>query len=177
VVATAPAEHAWTLECEHVAHKAVGGYFLPGGEHADLVQEARIGVLKATRTFRVGSGDFGGWAFRCARAAVIDAVHAATCGKHGPLNYGLRLDGPPHQSDDESCTLGDAVPGGQDPAEIAEAREELARVLAICEHLSPLEFDCITRVRLGGEPYTAIGEHKRVDNAMQRATAKLRAAA
>ena len=45
---------AWTPRHEAIANGAAKGFWVVGQDHEDLVQEARIGVLKAMRQWQPG---------------------------------------------------------------------------------------------------------------------------
>ncbi len=164
----------WTRECEAVACRAAKGYFIMGADHADLVQEARIGVLKAMRTWDATRGPIGAFMFTCAHAEVVTALVASQRGKRRVMNDALRFAAPLGEG-----TLADVVAGGVDPARIVIARDDAVRLLRQVAALSPIERDSIVRVRIHGESYWSDGGKaaKRTDNALQRATRKLKMAA
>src|SRR6058998_1628475 len=57
-----------------MAHAAADGWTLPGGEHDDLAQEARLAIARAVDCFRGDPENFERFAWVCARHRVIDAV-------------------------------------------------------------------------------------------------------
>lgn len=175
---TAPAlaERGWTLQHERIARHATRGYYLPGAEHEDLVQEARIGVMKAITSYRPDRGcTFATFAATCARAEVVNAVHWATRNKRTVFDRARRFDEP---IGDDGLTLGDFVAAlDGDPEHVALQHERVRAVLAALDDLTPLERECVVRAHIYGEPYDDIGPRKRVDNALQRAGVKLRAVA
>src|ERR687892_728793 len=68
-------------------------FYLPGGDADDLVQEARIGFMKAVRFYRGGRGSsFGTFAELCVARQLAGAVTVARRGKHQPLDEAARSD-------------------------------------------------------------------------------------
>lgn len=175
---------AWTPDLEAIAQRAVGSYFLPGGDRADLVQEARIGILRGLGDYdadRSPHGHRDGFLALCAVRGVITAVKNATRGKHRPLNYAASLDRDVDLGAQDGTTGGivalvDVVadPTATDPLEHVLALEALAELGARLATLTPLERTAYLRVELDGEPYLAVGDRRSVDNALQRARHKLR---
>lgn len=171
---------AWTRDCEWIARSVARDYYLAGGDHQDTLQEARFGVWKALRDYREEMpAAFPHFARLCAKRQVMSGVKVALARKHGPLNDSMRLEQPTPDSDSGTATLGDVIPfrDGEDPLRIILALEAARELLKAISLLSPLERECVERVLLAGEEYAAVGDHKRVDNAIQRARAKLRAVA
>ncbi len=67
-------------------------YFVPGGDHEDVRQQAMIGFWKAVRDFSGGAGaSFPSFARTCMQRQVITAVKAANRMKHSPLNESDRI--------------------------------------------------------------------------------------
>ena len=67
-------------------------YFVPGGDHEDVRQQAMIGFWKAVRDFSAGAGaSFPSFARTCMQRQVITAVKAANRMKHSPLNESDRI--------------------------------------------------------------------------------------
>ncbi len=153
-----------TLEdyCQLVAHQ----YFAPGLETQDLVQEARIGVWKAQRSFDPSRGDWELFARLAAKRNVITAVRAATRDKHAVLSHAVSYDEPTSNGDD---TLADRLPA---PTDIAREYEQRERVRGLFGKLSGLEAD-VVRHRLAGDALQVDG--KAIDNALQRARRKAQA--
>lgn len=68
-------------------------FYLPGGQADDLVQEARIGFLKAVRFYRGGRGSsFWTFAELCVSRQLAGAIGAARRAKHRPLKEAARGD-------------------------------------------------------------------------------------
>jgi RNA polymerase sporulation-specific sigma factor len=67
-------------------------YFVPGGDHEDVRQQAMIGFWKAVRDYTGGAGaSFPSFARTCMQRQVITAVKAANRMKHSPLNDSDRI--------------------------------------------------------------------------------------
>lgn len=60
---------------EPVLRRIASGYFIPGGDQDDVVQEARVGLFKAIRDYDASTRTpFGAFASLCIRRQVITAV-------------------------------------------------------------------------------------------------------
>lgn len=148
-------------------------YFLPGGDHDDLVQEGMIGAFKAVRDYDPTVGmNFNSFARLCIERNVITAVKTATRQKHQTLTHAQRV----VASNNESIADDDAFdvipdPRDGDPLTVLIQREQLAELAGGIMRLSPLERAATLRFA-GGESYSDmadLGDTKRVDNALQRA--------
>lgn len=161
--------------CDWIARQ----YFAPGLEHQDLVQEARIGVWRAQRTFDPSRGEWERFAKMAAKRQVITAIKTATRGKHRSLNTAASYDEP--ITDDGNLTLADCLPASTDVALECESRERVGcLVQALSLGLSELEVD-VLRHRIAGDDYASTGadlgvNHKCVDNALQRIRRKAQSA-
>jgi RNA polymerase sporulation-specific sigma factor len=148
-------------------------FYAPGLSADDLIQEARIGLAKAVRDFR-GTPDpahFNAFAALCIRRQVITAVRAARGNKHLILSEAAALDAP---IDDYGTTIAELVPNATaDLADVVQLRWDTRQLLARFDRLTPREREAAERHWLAGEPYSAIGPDKSVDNALQRARRKL----
>lgn len=77
---------------EGTVHNVAKRYFVPGGDHDDVRQQAMIGFWKAVRDFTPGAGSrFPGFAQSCMQRQVITAVKAANRKKHAPLTVSDRI--------------------------------------------------------------------------------------
>lgn len=164
-----------------VSHYAAGF----GLDRDDIAQEARIGIAAAVRRFD-GRGHFSAFAYMCAERAVISACIAARRHKHAPLNDAHDLHG---VHPDGAWSLADRLPAETPtPEQVCLARESLARVLAAVDRLSTLERIAVLCVAPGAgsvrgeKSYAEVGAAfavtpKQIDNALQRARKKLKAAA
>lgn len=169
----------WTDVCESIARNAVHGFFAPGMEREDLLQEARIGVLYALEHWCPERGSaFAPFAYRAARARVGDAVKGALRLKHRALNEARSFAEPAIRLTREVVPLGDTIADDRrGPVDRVLAREEAARVAAGWDRLTEIEREAVTRCAIAGESYAAVGPFKSVDNALQRARHKLAVAA
>jgi hypothetical protein len=149
-----------------------GKFFAPGHERQDFAQEARIALLVAVRAWNAERGvdGFLGFASMVVKRRLQSALKLALAGKHGPLAEALDLDSPAGGL--EVGTLADLVAGGVDPLAVVIAREKVAGVVGAVGRMSELERRAIAML-LSGESYAG---DKTIDNAMQRARRKLRAA-
>lgn len=149
-------------------------YFIRGGDHDDVVQEAMIGLFKAVQSFDPGEGArFAAVAARRSEQAIIDAVRKAEAKKNSILNESVSLE-------NYVPSTGDEWLGGAEPEPRAEESEtNLARALEGLElKLSPLELN-VLKMRLKDKSYREIAETlevstKAVDNALQRIRLKLK---
>ena len=145
-------------------------FYLPGGDVDDLVQEARIGFMKAVRFYRGGRGSsFHTFAQLCVSRQLAGAIAAATRAKHRPLNESVRGDQAEHSLA--------AVPDRKDPLGQLVAREGLGDLVGQAGEFSELERDTLAHALAGwstGEAARRLGRPRRsTDNALQRAKRKL----
>lgn len=147
----------------------VSCYYLPKGERADLMQEARLGAWSAIRDWESGRGaSFMTFARQCIHRKVITGVKTATRVKHTPLNGSVPDENVPARAS-----------AGSDPADLLTRRGRLLDAAAAAHKLplSSLESE-VLRLFDDGQPYVEIaarlGTHeKSIDNALQRARRKL----
>lgn len=165
-----------------LVEKVSAGFFLPGSDRDDLLQEARYALWDACRCYRPERGvTFRTFASRVIRKQLVSKVIVANRGKHLVLTRAIR-----EGRNDE----GDLVPIldlladlGSDPADVLVAREEFDRVVrVVCDDLSPLERRAVIGFANGLSYAEIEGVHdaasvKQVDNALSRARKKLREAA
>jgi RNA polymerase sporulation-specific sigma factor len=151
---------------------------LPGGDSDDLEQQVRLAILDAARDWdpkrRV---PFRAFAWICAVRAARLAVRSALAGKHGPINQALALTEPGPGGLPLAETIADTTRPDDDPHAKAIAREELERILARLDMLSPFERDVLA-LSLNGREYWEIAARletnlRAVNNALQRARRKL----
>ena len=145
-------------------------FYLPGGDADDVVQEARIGFMKAVRFYRGGRGSsFRTFAELCVSRQLADAIAAARCAKHRPLNEAAR-------GDHAERTLA-AVPDRDEPIDLVVARDRLGELLCQAGEFSELERKALAHALAGwssGEAARRLGLPRRsTDNALQRAKRKL----
>jgi RNA polymerase sporulation-specific sigma factor len=145
-------------------------FYLPGGDADDLVQEARIGFMKAVRFYRGGRGSgLRTFAELCVSRQLAGAIAAARRGKHRPLNEGAR--------GDEAERMVAAVPDRDDPVDLLVARDRLSDLVRQAGEFSELERNALAHVLAGwssAEAARRLGLPRRsTDNALQRAKRKL----
>jgi len=158
------------------------GYFLVGGDHDDVEQEALIGLYKAARDFKPEhQASFRSFAELCITRQIITAIKTATRQKHQPLNQYVSISStrPVDQEGERSVEDMLTDPKGDgDPAEQLLADERMANMRSsMAEMLSGLEVE-VLRLYVEGKSYQEIGEHlgrhtKSIDNALQRIKRKL----
>ena len=156
------------------------GYFLPGGDADDIVQEALIGLYKAVRDYRSDrQASFRGFAEVCITRQIMTAVKTAGRRKHQPLNHYVSISRPPEEGSVEGVLerMLDHHHAA-DPADRVVADGEAAAVgRRLASVLSGFEVD-VLRLFVAGQSYQEIGnllgrQVKSVDNALQRIKRKL----
>ena len=155
--------------------------FISGAEKDDVIQEGMIGLYKAIRSYDADKRkSFYAFAELCITRQMITAIKTATRKKHFPLNSYVSLDGTAYESDDASQTLMDVTVGMEEstPEQIYLEKESIRDInKMIDDKLSLLERD-VLEMYLMGYTYGQIASmldkpQKSVDNALQRAKAKL----
>jgi RNA polymerase sporulation-specific sigma factor len=163
--------------CRH----EVDRWFVEGMDRDDLLQEARLEAWLSSLTWRPGGGSSArSWARMHVHSRMQDLLtRSLRMARRGNVEA-LRLDAPASR-DDDSVPLGDLIPDGQpgvheQAVKRSEptAKETLHR-LAERARLSDFEHRCVLGV-MAGQSYAELGNEKAVDNALQRAKTKLRAA-
>jgi RNA polymerase sporulation-specific sigma factor len=144
--------------------------YLPGGDADDIVQEARVGFMKAVRFYRGGAGSsFHTFARLCVSRQLAGAIAAARRAKHQPLNEAAR-------GDQAERTLA-AVPDRDEPIDQLVARDRLGDLVRQAGKFSELERNTLAHALAGwstGEAARRLGLPRRsTDNALQRAKRKL----
>jgi RNA polymerase sporulation-specific sigma factor len=160
----------------HIAHQ----YYAPGLDHDDLVQEALVGLCEAWHDYDPARNiEFTKFAAMCMKRELFTVIRLARTGKREILNKAVSLDGPvtdERHDGTEPPRLGGVLAGGVDPAVVAAGREQLAEIVDIfSRRCSPTEQEALAIV-LNGESYINRPDAKRIDNAIQRARRKLKAA-
>ncbi len=98
-------------------------YFVPGGDHQDVRQQAMIGFWKAVRDYSEAAGSaFPSFARTCMQRQVITAVKAANRMKHAPLTSADRI----AHHDSESSE--DGVPAGRQLPSVSHERSVVERL-------------------------------------------------
>lgn len=156
-------------------------YFGPGLDRDDLRQEALVGLHNAVRDYKAHRHSaFRGFARLCIERQVITAVKTATRRKHAPLSEAWPLDVPvsKRMAEGDTYTLAELVPDIKaDVVDLLDVRSKLARLKRAVWALSELERDVVLAIATGAS-YEEISVDldvslKSVDNAIQRARAKL----
>lgn len=81
-------------------------YFVPGGDHEDVRQQAMIGFWKAVRDYSDSAGAaFPSFARTCMQRQVITAVKAANRMKHAPLTESDRIAHHDSEHDDDRGSI------------------------------------------------------------------------
>ena len=141
-------------------------YFLQGADQDDLIQEGRIGLCNAVRSFRKDRHrNFDTFAELCVRRRVQSAIRTATRQKHGPLNQAVSWNQNPAEP-----VVGAIVSGPNHD-------ESVDLNLFLCDQLTALE-KAVLSGYLAGHSYLEMGHSlsclpKSVDNALQRAKRKI----
>ncbi len=142
--------------------------FLVGGDREDLIQEGMIGLFKAIRDYKEGSGaPFAAFAKLCVERQMYTAIEAAGRLKNAPLNGYVSLS-------EETENLMD---GGIEDAVIEKTSYQQI-YSNVQENLSEMEKE-VLELFLEGKEYTEIAKilgktDKSVDNALQRIKGKIR---
>jgi RNA polymerase sporulation-specific sigma factor len=157
------------------------GYFLVGGDHDDIEQEALIGLYKAARDFRPEhQASFRAFAELCITRQIITAIKTATRQKHQPLNQYVSISGVRGGDEPGERSVEDLLHShaDTDPADSVVSSERLSVMRsAMAEMLSGLEVD-VLKLYVEGKSYQEIGDElgrhvKSIDNALQRIKRKL----
>lgn len=145
-------------------------YWIPGADRQDVEQEAMVALWHAARDYRAGHGTtFKTFAKLVIRRHLIECVRAGLRGKHSLLSRAARV---AVNDEDEQIAIVELLAGGRDPADIVVALEEIRALRVAIAGLSPLERKGLGHV-VAGVQYR---RDRQVDNAIQRARRKLRAA-
>lgn len=154
------------------------GYYIPGGDADDIVQEALIGLYKAVRDYRPDrEASFCVFAELCITRQIRTAVKTAQRRKHQPLNSYVSISRPRPEDSTEVAVEG-LVDDHSDPADDVIAADDARAVdRAVAAMLSGFEID-VLRLFVAGQSYQEIGavlgrRVKAVDNALQRVKRKL----
>ena len=155
------------------------GWSLPGADPEDVVGEAFVGLARALAHHDVdGDVPLGAFVHRCVRAALVDALRAATRHKHRLLTEAAPLVDvdPAGTAARPTCRAALAGPT-HDPEQRLLAAERLRAVAGGLAHLSSVERD-VVRLRAGGYPPAEVARRtgrgpRGVDNAWQRARRRL----
>ena len=168
-LAQAGSEEAFTLlvaQCEPMLRAQVAHFRFSSADAEDAAQEGLLGLLSAVRSFD-SSRDA---SFR---------TYASTCVRNRLLSFWRRRVRAAEVPMEDVSAVADEIAQADDPAAQMMEREAAAQMLErIKSALSRREYAVLLRY-LDGLPYTVIATQlqmttKAVDNALQRARAKLR---
>lgn len=96
-------------------------YFVPGGDHDDVRQQAMIGFWKAVRDYAADAGaSFPSFARTCMQRQVITAVKAANRMKHSPLNESDRIAHHDAEHDEDQRSAGVQLPSVSHEGSVVE---------------------------------------------------------
>lgn len=163
-----------------IRYKA-SGYFLPGGDAQDVIQEAMIGFYKGIRDYDGQKSSLRSFLDLCISRQIITAIKTATRKKHDPLNNAVSLHAPPKGGDDGDIDsrLEDALADKSTPLdEMVAGKETFEDLLnTLTSELSPLESAAL-KLFMEGYDYRVIAQkldtdNKSIDNALQRMKRKL----
>jgi RNA polymerase sporulation-specific sigma factor len=151
-------------------------FFINGAEKEDIVQEARIGLYKAIKSFDLEkqSSSFKTFANLCIERQLITAIKSSNRQKHIPLNSSFSLNTSAYDESDDTSVIDildtHAV---EDPLDIITKKEYYKTVEnRIDENLSDFEKKVLDKY-VQGESYVDIASKldtpvKSIDNAIQR---------
>jgi RNA polymerase sporulation-specific sigma factor len=180
------AERSLIERHEPLARQICRGFFLANGDSADLLQAARIGLWQAIHCWDPERGTrFRHFAVLVMRREVMMLVSASRARNQGLLNSACSLQAEcARNGDTPGLSLAEvlAAPARDacDPAEVTLWRERLELILAALPELSEHERGSLS-MTLNGLGQPQIGAElgtgaKSINNALQRARRKLRAA-
>lgn len=166
---------------EKFVYSKASPYYVAGAEVEDVVQEGRIGLLKAVRNFDSEKlPKFLPFASMCIRRQILTAIKNAKRKKHAPLNSYISLDNSTFDEDSDT-TLLDIMncEDISDPETIVIDRENKEGIqYIISKSLSSAEQE-VLREYINGHSYKEIADKlgrttKSVDNALQNLKKKLK---
>lgn len=160
---------------EDLIHSVVKPYFIKGAEKEDLVQEGRLGLYKAVKTFN-GSSSFKTYAYTCVKSSVLSALRKSGARKRAADTGAISLTGITDTGDEEKNPI---ISDSDSNPETKYINKESAKELSnrIMFSLSDSERK-ILLMRLDGYSYKEISDLtgknlKSVDNTVQRIRKKL----
>lgn len=159
-----------------------GPYFIAGAGEDDLLQEGRIGLYKAVRSYNADKqAGFKTFAGLCIVRQMISAVKSSTRKKNQPLNRYISvhsvLPGGDEEQEENRYDFIEDVKNGNPESIMIEKEDAHGMVAEISALLS--RFECeVLDLYLGGLSYRKIAAYlqkdpKAVDNALQRIKKKI----
>lgn len=149
------------------------GYFIPDGDHGDLVAAGFYGLIKAIGSYSVSHGKFRTFADQCITRQIISAVRSSRRCKHRPLNESLPIHGLPAEL--LTVAIREDFPFHSSPG---DACESSGQELPDDRSLTDVE-SAVLRCYLAGMTYAEMSAElqfskKKIDNALQRIRKKSR---
>ena len=151
-------------------------FFINGAEKEDIVQEARIGLYKAIKSFDLEkqTSSFKTFANLCIERQLISAIKSSNRQKHIPLNSSFSLNTSAYDENDDTSVM-DILDAHlvEDPLDIITKKEHFEIIEnKIDENLSSFEKQVLDKY-IQGESYVQIAIDldtpvKSIDNAIQR---------
>lgn len=161
------AEETLCARYERLAFHAANTTRIKGVSHDDIVQLARMGILKAVRTWRPGGSSVRNFAFLAIRSELNTAMKEPYRGRSQIFNTASPL----VDAEGTELPFESTIPG---PERALLAREEFVELLAAIDlQLTSTERDALVG-RAAGFRYDELGQYKVGDNGCQRARRKLR---
>jgi RNA polymerase sporulation-specific sigma factor len=158
---------------DYLAKAAIRGLFLPGASPEDLLQEARIGMLRALRSFDSTKGHLPGFLHMVARRKALQAIKIAQGSGKDLLTNAVTV----VESDGDQVSLVEITPSvfARDPFYVVAESMELRSIIDAMPELSDTERTAILDFVSGNKlPERNTPAYKSYDNASQRALRKLR---
>ena len=153
--------------------------FLIGAESEDLMQEGTIGLFKAIRDYKSGTGaSFATFATTCIKRQIDTAIKTYNRKKHNPLNESVSISVNPEEgkNDYEEEMQDRSVASNPELAVLMKEKHE-AMLDKIDKELSPYEKK-VVELYLEGYSHSDMAaklgkEQKSIDNALSRIRVKL----
>lgn len=153
-------------------------YFFQDGDREDVIQEARIGLLKAIKAYdEKKKASFSSFALLCVKRHLITVLKTSSSGKNRILN--MASFNSSEIEDDSKITCENRSFNFYNPEEIYLSKEKIKLLNKYLKsHLSPMEKQ-IFRYMVLGLTYIEISKItkrnlKSVDNSIQRIKTKIR---
>lgn len=174
------AEEYLYMKYLYLIKKAIGSFFMLGGDQDDLFQEALIGFYKATKDYnKTRRSSFRTFAELCIKRQIITAVRQAARQKHSPLNNYISINTQVYEDNDSYTFLDKYVNTNVISPERLIIGNEQAEIIQelIKRILSDFEKEVLNHY-IDGKSYSEISdimnkEVKSIDNALQRVKKKI----
>ncbi|EHQ90034.1 sigma-70 family RNA polymerase sigma factor [Desulfosporosinus youngiae] len=148
-------------------------YFLPRADYDDLIQEGRIAIYRAIRSYDDDSGiPFLHFLRMVIKRKLIDSLRRYTRQKHTNLNEAYSLNNVISESEETSFL--ELLPNAEDPASTVIANDEINTMIQdLNKNMSNLERLVFEHYFIQGFKQRELSEHlglhpKSLDNALQR---------